>query len=188
MEKDKYVRWYLNTLADILTKMDDKPLTQAVEWIRECGEAGKMIYSCGNGGSALIASQLVGDMVKQASIGREKRFKMIGLTDSVGTMLAYGNDVDFGSIFVEPLKNFAEEGDILLGVSGSGNSENVIRAFEYANSIGCKTIGLTTANGGKLREISNLALEVPSDHMGHLEDAFFIMTHILCYAFIDKAF
>ncbi len=188
MEKQGYVRWYLDTLSEIVAKLDDKALTQAIEWIRDCGNAGKTIYSCGNGGSALIASQLVGDMVKQASMGREPRFKMIGLTDSVGTMLAYANDVDYGSIFVEPLKNFAQEGDILLGISGSGNSENVIRAFEYANSIGCKTIGLTTGNGGKLREVSNLALEVPTDHMGHLEDAFFIMTHIMCYGFIDKAF
>ena len=188
MTNPSYVRRYLDDLSTLVAKLDDKAITQAVEWLRNCGNQRRTIYSCGNGGSALIASQLVGDMVKQASIGREPRFKMIGLTDSVGTMLAYANDVDYGSIFVEPLKNFAEPGDVLIAISGSGNSENVIRAVEYANETGCKTIGLTTSSRGRLKEVAQLPLVVPSDHMGHLEDCFFLMTHILCYAFIDKAF
>jgi D-sedoheptulose 7-phosphate isomerase len=188
MTEPSYVRRYLDNLSALVARLDDRAITQAIEWLRDCGNQGRTIYSCGNGGSALIASQLVGDMVKQASIGRQPRFKMIGLTDSVGTMLAYANDVDYGSIFVEPLKNFAEPGDVLIAISGSGNSENVLRAVEYANEVGCRTIGLTTAGGGRLKDLAQLALVVPSGHMGHLEDCFFLMTHILCYAFIDGAF
>lgn len=188
MTQPTYVRRYLDDLSALVAKLDDRAIAQAVEWIRDCGNQGKTIYSCGNGGSALIASQMVGDLVKQASMGRQLRFKMIGLTDSVGTMLAYANDVDYGSIFVEPLKNFAQPGDVLIAISGSGNSENVLRAVEYANGIGCKTIGLTTAAGGRLKDLAQLPLVVPSKHMGHLEDCFFLLTHILCYAFIDRAY
>ena len=79
-------------------------------------------------------------------------------------------------------------GDVLIGISGSGNSENVLRAVEYANGIGCKTIGLTTSTGGRLKDLAQRPLAIPSDHMGRLEDAFFILTHIMCYAFIEKAF
>ena len=113
---------------------------------------------------------------------------MIALNDSISTLTAYANDVDYQSVFVEPLKNFAAPGDVLVAVSGSGNSPNVLRAVEYANQIGCRTIGLTTSTGGRLREIAQLPLAVPSDHMGRLEDSFFIITHILCYAFIERVF
>ncbi|MBT4864010.1 MAG: SIS domain-containing protein, partial [Planctomycetaceae bacterium] len=111
--------------------------------------------------------------------------KMIGLTDSMATVTAYANDEGYDSVFVEPLKNFAESGDLLLAISGSGNSQNVINAVQHANNIGCRTIGLTTGEGGRLRELVELPLVVPSSHMGRLEDCFFVMTHVLCYAFME---
>jgi len=187
-EPETFARRYLDDLAGVLTKIDADAVTQAVRWLREAGEQGRTIYSCGNGGSALVASQMVCDMVKQASMERPKRFKMISLTDSTGTMLAYANDLSYELIFVEPLKNFATAGDVLIAISGSGNSPNVLRAVEYANEIECKTIGLTTSTGGRLKEISQLPLVVPTDHMGRLEDVFFVLTHVMCYAFIEKAF
>ncbi len=144
-----------------------------------------MVYICGNGGSASIASQMVVDINKGASYGRGRRFKMIGLTDSIATITAYANDVDYDCVFAEQLKNFAARGDILIAISGSGNSANVIRAVEYANSAGVRTIGITKASGGKLRGMANLPLLVDSEHMGNLEDGFFVITHILCYAFME---
>ncbi len=188
MEPTHFARNYLDNLAELLPKIDADAITRAIEWLREACNQGRTIYSCGNGGSALIASQMVGDLVKQASMERQPRFKMIGLADSTGTILAYANDMNYESIFVEPLKNFAVAGDVLIAISGSGNSENVLLAVEYANQIDCKTIGLTTSTGGRLQEIAQLPLVVPTDHMGRLEDCFFILTHILCYAFIDGAF
>ncbi len=188
MDPEQFARGYLDKLAALLAEIDAQAITESIRWLRDAGAAGRTIYSCGNGGSALIASQMVGDMVKQASMGRDVRFRMLGLADSTGTILAYANDVDYGSIFVEPLKNFAVAGDVLIGISGSGNSENVLRAVEYANQIGCRTIGLTTSTGGRLKDLAQLPLVIPTDHMGRLEDAFFILTHIMCYAFIDKAF
>jgi D-sedoheptulose 7-phosphate isomerase len=180
-----FAQEYVNKLAQVVARVDAAAIAQAIQWLRDACRDQQTIYSCGNGGSAAIASQMVVDIVKGASTGRQPRFKMIGLTDNIGTLLAYGNDVNYESVFVEPLKNFAAKGDVLIAVSGSGNSPNVLRAVEYANSIGCKTIGLTTATGGRLKEIAQLPLLVPTDHMGRLEDCFFAMTHILCYAFIE---
>jgi D-sedoheptulose 7-phosphate isomerase len=179
---------YLEALADLIPKVDAASITKAIEWLRDAADAGKTIYACGNGGSACIASQMVVDMVKGASLNRNPRFKMISLGDNIGTVMAYANDIDYESVFVEPLKNFAAPGDILIAISGSGNSPNVLRAVEYADEVGCRTIGLTTSTGGRLKDIVELPLTVPSDHMGRLEDCFFIITHILCYAFMEKAF
>ena len=110
---------------------------------------------------------------------------MICLSDNVGTVMAYANDVGYESVFVEQLKNFAVPDDVLIGISGSGNSPNVLRAVEYADQVGCRTIGMTTAAGGRLKELVQLPLVVSSNHMGRLEDSFFAFTHILCYAFIE---
>ena len=130
---------------------------------------------------------MVCDIVKKASWQKPSRMKMICLSDNVGTVTAYANDVSYESAFVEPLRNFAVKDDVLIAISGSGNSPNVLRAVEYANQIGCRTIGLTTAGGGRLKDIAQLPLLVPSGHMGRLEDSFFAITHILCYAFIEES-
>lgn len=180
-----FVDHYLSDLGRMLTQIDSAAVAQAIDWLRETRDRDGTIYICGNGGSASIASQLVVDIVKGGSFRKKARFKMIGLTDSVATITAYANDEGYETVFVEPLKNFARAGDLLIAISGSGNSPNVLRAVEYANSIGCRTVGLTTSEGGKLRELGNLTLGIPSRHMGRLEDCFFIVTHILAYAFME---
>jgi D-sedoheptulose 7-phosphate isomerase len=182
----QFVRSYLDDLGRLLPQIDDDALAQAVGWLREARDMGRTIYSCGNGGSAAIASQMVCDIVKGSSYQHPKRLKMICLSDNIGTVMAYANDVSYESVFVEPLRNFAVKDDVLIGVSGSGNSPNVLRAVEYANEIGCRTIGMTTAKGGRLKDLVGLPLLVPSNHMGRLEDVFFMMTHVLCYAFIEN--
>jgi D-sedoheptulose 7-phosphate isomerase len=186
LDPKTFANRYLEDLADTLRKVDPQAIATAIEWLREARDAGRTIYSCGNGGSALIASQMVIDIVKGASFGRPKRFKMLSLADPSGTILAYANDVSYDVVFEEQLKNFAVAGDILIGISGSGNSPNVLRAVEYANGIGCRTIGLTTDASGQLRALAQLPILVPSKHMGRLEDSFFAITHILCYAFIEE--
>ena len=153
--------------------------------MRVARDSKKTIFSCGNGGSASIASQLVVDLVKGGSYLKPQRFKAMALTDSVATITAYANDVDYGTVFVEPLRNWASPGDVLIAISGSGNSPNVIEAVEYANEQGVTTIGCTTAEGGKLKDLAKIPLLVPTGHMGHLEDCFFVLTHVLCYAFIE---
>lgn len=188
MSQGEFASKYLAGLLSVLPKIDTDQVEKAIGVIRDARDADKMVFSCGNGGSADIASQMVVDIVKGASYQKAKRIKMLGLTDSVGTVMAYANDVDYGCVFVEQLKNWAGEGDVLIAISGSGNSENVLRAVEYANEVGTTTIGLTTGEGGKLKDMTKIPLLVPSMHMGHLEDAFFVMTHIMCYAFIEDCY
>lgn len=186
--KKSFARAYLDDLAEVVKKVDADAVEKAILCLRNARDAGRTIYSCGNGGSASIASEMVVDVNKGCSYGKLKRFRMIGLSDSIATITAYANDVNYECVFVEQLKNWAEKGDVLIAISGSGNSPNVLRAVEYANSVGMETIGCTTGEGGKLRDISSLPLLVPSKHMGHLEDCFYIMTHILCYAFIEDRY
>jgi D-sedoheptulose 7-phosphate isomerase len=185
MSDVEFARDYVGSLADVLPQLDATKLGEAIRWLRETRDSGRMIYICGNGGSASIASQMVVDVVKGASFGREQRYRMLALTDSLSTLTAYANDEGYETVFVEPLRNFAQPGDVLIAISGSGNSRNVLRAVEYANSAGCRTIGLTTAEGGQLKDLVQLAITVPTSHMGRLEDCFFIATHVMCYALMQ---
>jgi len=168
-----FAKNYLTDLAAVIQQIDPEPLEQVIECMRQARDNGRTLFTCGNGGSASIASEMVADINKGASYGKEKRFRMIGLSDSIATITAYANDVNYESVFVEQLKNFVQKGP------------NVLRAVEYANSVGCTTVGCTTSESGKLREISSLPLLVPSGHMGHLEDCFYAMTHVLCYVFME---
>ncbi|GMQ80512.1 MAG: SIS domain-containing protein [Planctomycetia bacterium] len=189
MAETGFAQTYLDELGRVIQGIDASAVEQAIRALRDARDGGKRVFSCGNGGSASIASQMVVDIVKGASYGKKtRRFKMIGLTDSVATITAYANDVDYESVFVEQLRNWAEEGDVLIAISGSGNSANVLQAVEFANSVGAATIGCTTAEGGRLKELATIPLLVPSRHMGHLEDCFFLITHILCYAFMEDRY
>jgi D-sedoheptulose 7-phosphate isomerase len=183
----QYAADYLEKLRTTLSGLDAKAIGDAVAMLKEARDKGRFIYICGNGGSASIASQMVVDIVKGASYGYPKRFKMIALNDSISTLTAYANDVSYDIVFEEQLKNFAQEGDVLLAISGSGNSKNVLRAVQHAKSVGCRTIALTTSEGGALKEMADLTLGVPTSHMGRLEDSFFILTHVMIYAFMEGA-
>jgi len=186
MPPSGFAQHYLTALSDTLRSIDPERIELAIDAIRIARDRENTLYSCGNGGSASIASQMVVDMVKGGSYGKPTpRIKMLSLTDSIATVTAYANDVAYEDAFVEQLKNWAKAGDILIAISGSGNSPNVLKAVKYANHAGVRTIGCTTAERGQLKDLVQIPLLVPSHHMGHLEDCFFAMTHILCYAFID---
>lgn len=178
---------YKTALFRTLDTLDTEKIEQAMRWIEEARDQDRAIFTCGNGGSASTASHFVCDMVKGASYGKEKRFRIQALTDSLATLTAYSNDVAYDAVFVEQLKNFARPGDIVLAISGSGNSPNVLRAVEYANSIGCRTIGLTGRDGGKLGALAQLNIQAQEPHMGRIEDAHHIICHMICYSFMDRA-
>jgi D-sedoheptulose 7-phosphate isomerase len=137
-------------------------------------------------GSAATASHFVTDMVKGASFNRDSRFRIMALTDSLSTITAYSNDVSYECIFAEQLKNFAQPGDVLMAISGSGNSPNVLCAVEYANSLGCETIALTGRDGGKLGPLAKLQVRVAEPHMGRIEDGHMIVCHMICYYFMEN--
>jgi len=174
--------------ADVLKAIDTIELEkvgQAIEILKRARDEDRRIFVCGNGGSASTASHFVCDMVKGASFHRDKRFRIMALTDSLPTITAYANDVTYDCVFVEQLKNFAEPGDVVMAISGSGNSPNVLQAVEYANSIGCRTIALSGRNGGKLGPMAQLNLQASNPHMGRIEDVHMIVMHMICYYFMD---
>ncbi|MEM6797218.1 MAG: SIS domain-containing protein [Acidobacteriota bacterium] len=183
---DAFLHHYVSSLARIAQELDLDRVAQAVEVLRHARDAGRTVFVAGNGGSATVAANLVVDLVKCGSFDKEKRFRAINLADAVSTITAYANDEGYETIFAEPLRNFAQGGDVLVAISGSGDSPNVLRAIEAAHDIGCRTLALTSGEQGRLRELAELPLKVPSTHMGRLEDAFFLLTHALAYPFIEE--
>lgn len=181
-----YTEQYRQLLFQTLSSIDLKAVDQAIEWFRQARDEGRQIFVCGNGGSAATASHFATDMVKGASYGRPVRFRILALTDSVSTLTAYANDVSYEAVFVEQLKNFARPGDLVMGISGSGNSPNVLRAIEYANSIGCRTLALTGRDGGRLAPLAQLSIHVPEPHMGRIEDAHLVVCHMIAYRFMEE--
>ena len=176
---------YKASTLEAIAHIDTARVEQAIQWFEEARDAKRHIFVCGNGGSASTASHFVCDIVKGASYDRDQRFRILALTDSLPTITAYSNDVGYECIFAEQLKNFAQAGDVVMCISGSGNSPNVLRAIEYANSIGCKTIALTGRNGGKLGPLAQLNIQVPVPHMGRIEDAHMVICHMIAYRFMD---
>jgi D-sedoheptulose 7-phosphate isomerase len=177
---------YKDKLLQTIAAIPLEKIEQAIEWLATARAEGRTVYTCGNGGSASTASHFVCDMLKGASYQREQRFRIMALTDSLPTITAYANDVSYDCVFVEQLKNFARPGDILLGISGSGNSPNVLRAFEYANAMGMRTIACTGRDGGQLGRLAQLDINVREPHMGRIEDAHMIVCHILAYYFMEQ--
>jgi len=178
---------YKQQLHSAIDTIQMDRVQQAIEWLDEALNEGRRVFTCGNGGSASTASHFICDMVKGASYNRDKKFKMMALTDSLATITAYSNDVSYDIVFVEQLKNFALPGDILLCISGSGNSPNVLRATEWANAAGLKTIGLTGRDGGQLGKLSQLEINVGVQHMGRIEDGHMFVCHMLAYYFMERA-
>ena len=176
---------YRADLLKTLESIDIAGVNQAIQWFQDARDAGKTIFIAGNGGSAASASHFVCDMVKGASYGKNSRFRILSLNENIPTLTAYSNDVGYNAIFTEQLKNFANPGDLFMAISGYGNSPNVVEAMAYANQAGCKTIGLTGREGGKLADLAQLNIHIKNHHMGRIEDAHMIICHMICYRFIE---
>jgi D-sedoheptulose 7-phosphate isomerase len=181
-----YPKQYKAALLEAIERIDMSRVEQAIEWFREARDSSRHIFVCGNGGSASTASHFTCDIVKGASYNRDTRFRIMALGDSLATLTAYSNDVGYDCVFVEQLKNFVQAGDLVMCISGSGNSPNVVRAMEYANSIGCKTIALTGRDGGQLGPLAQLNIQVAVPHMGRIEDAHMVVCHMIAYHFMDS--
>src|SRR6266478_6080450 len=177
---------YKAELLKAVETIDLDKVNEAIQILIQARAANRHIFVCGNGGSASTASHFVCDMVKGASFNRSQRFRIMALTDSLPTITAYSNDVSYECIFVEQMKNFAEPGDVLIAISSSGNSPNVLRAVEYANSIGCTTIALTGRDGGLLGPPAQVNIQVSHTHTGRIEDLHLIVMHMIGYYFMEE--
>jgi len=177
-----FFRDYIQQLKEVLDKIPIDNLEQVIGAMLDTYNNDKTIYIMGNGGSAANASHIVNDISKGTDYPGGKRVKIISLCDNIPLMLAYANDCGYETIFVEQLKNLLRDGDLVIAISGSGNSPNILNAVEYANSIKAVTIGLGGYDGGKLAKIARIPLIVPSFSMQRVEDVHLIIGHILmCY-------
>ena len=144
--------------------------------------SGNKIFTCGNGGSSSTASHFVSDLLKTTITKDEKRFSAISLVDNFAVNSAWANDVTFDDIFIEQLKNFLSQNDVVFAFSGSGNSSNVIRALKFAKEKGAVTIGFTGMSGGMVSKICDYSYVVPSDDMLTIESFHLMLCHGIIFA------
>lgn len=137
------------------------------------------IYVCGNGGSAAIASHFAGDLNKGTNIAGRHRFRAISLVDNIPALMAWSNDAGYEVGMVEQLRNFVEAGDVIVGISGSGNSANVLHAIELGKQVGAQTVAFCGFDGGWLKHSADVIVHVPSHNMEQVEDAFSVVCHTL---------
>jgi len=178
----EFARQYLNGLNGLLDGFDTEAFDRIVNSILDAYSDEQAIFIMGNGGSASTASHFACDINKGCCLDLDKKFKVICLNDNIPTLLAYANDLDYASVFVEPLKNFFRSGDLVIGISGSGDSENVLRTIRYASENGGKTVGLTGYSGGKLGQLVDIAYVAASDDMQKIEDVHMIIVHMIMQA------
>jgi D-sedoheptulose 7-phosphate isomerase len=168
-------RSFLERVGQELLRINPAEVQALADALHDCYVRQRFVFLCGNGGSGSNASHFCEDLGK-GTLRREdfdndhkKRLRILSLTDNTPYILAWGNDEGFDRVFVEQLKNLASPGDLLIAISGSGNSPNVLRAVEWANQHGLKTFGCTGFTGGKLRLLAQHGLHVPLDDMGIVE-------------------
>ncbi len=170
---------YFSDIKSALDKVDLNIFKEINKLIFNTLKDGTQIFTMGNGGSGMTASHFVCDLNKGIGFGKNKKFKCISLVDNLPILMAYANDLSYSDIFCEQLKNFMNEKDIVIGFSGSGNSENVIKAIEFANKKGAVTVGFSGFNGGKLSEIVMYSIIVPIYDMQKSEDIHLILSHLI---------
>ena len=171
---------YIADLQLVLEKLAREDLGQVESILLRARADGRMIFIIGNGGSAATASHMANDLNKGASVPGQPRFRALALTDNVPLITAWANDTRYENVFVEQLANFFQSGDVLLAISGSGNSPNIITAVEWARREGAVTIGLTGGTGGRLKGLVDCCLVVPSSSMEQIEDMHLVLAHALC--------
>lgn len=175
----QFAREYLRELTDVIDHIAFGDLERVIDTIYDAYLQRHNLFIMGNGGSASTASHFVCDMNKGVSNGRENRFRMFCLSDNIPTMLAYANDQSYDDIFIEQLMNLLGQDDIVIGISASGNSTNVIKAIQYTNDLSATSIGFTGFDGGHLGKIAKFSVNVPINDMQKIEDIHLILTHMI---------
>lgn len=171
---------YLKYLSDVLKGIDTVAIGRFIQTLLQARQRGAAIYFIGNGGSAATASHFANDL----GIGTnsyDKPFRAISLTDNQAIITALGNDFGYEEIFVRQLRVLGKEGDVVVGISASGNSPNLLRAFEYAKSTGIKTVAITAFDGGKMKLLADDCIHVPTapQEYGPAEDAHMVLDHLI---------
>ncbi|GMW01928.1 MAG: hypothetical protein AMXMBFR84_30640 [Candidatus Hydrogenedentota bacterium] len=171
---------YIAGLTKALNGIDRKAFDALVAEVTRAHKEDKFIYTCGNGGSASTASHMINDIVKAPNDASGCRpIRAIGLTDCTPLMTALANDISYDQMFARQLNAWGREGDLLIAISGSGNSPNILEAIKLAKQRGMRTVGMTGYSGGKMAEMVDVHLHVPCNCMAQVEDAHLILQHCL---------
>ena len=181
------IKEYLDLLQKTLSSIPAEEIEAFVRAIERAYLDGKQVFLFGNGGSASTATHTACDLQKGVGGEAERKFKVLSLSDSIPIMTAWANDTDYSNIFANQLEAFVQPGDLVIGISGSGNSPNVLKAIELANSRGAITYGLTGFQGGKLAQLARKSIVARCDSMQVIEDVHLILGHIV-YTCLRKAY
>lgn len=173
------IKKYIACEIETLQKLDINAVNEVLNLLIDTAKKHKRIYIFGNGGSSATASHFQNDFGKGISEYVDDKFRFQCLNDNVATLMAVANDIGFEEVFRFQLNGVIEPGDVVIAISGSGNSKNVINAVEYAKKCGNKVIGLTGYNGGKLKELSDISLHVPINSMQVTEDVHMVFDHLM---------
>jgi len=185
--RDK-IKDHTSGLREVFSRLPIDTIEEIIKVLLKAYEDGKKVITMGNGGHGSTASHLINDLAKHTVVSdkkdkvivKGKRFKTLCLNDNMATLTSWANDVGYNDCFSEQLANWVEEGDVIIGISGSGNSENVLKAFEVARKSGAITIALTGYQGGKIKNIADICFIVPSNNISFIEDVHFSLTHLWC--------
>jgi len=177
----EYAEKYLSYLSDVFNRVDYRTIQTVAEIFEKARGEGKQIFFIGNGGSAATSSHFANDLGKGACVRGTAPFKAMSLVDNVSLITALANDDGYENIFIAQLQNILNKGDVVVGISASGNSPNVVKAIEYANTRGAITIGLTGFSGGRLKELARVCvhIETPAGEYGPVEDMHMILDHLI---------
>jgi Phosphoheptose isomerase len=180
------IRQYLDQVRELLQAFHAENISIMIELMEKARVAGKTIFVMGNGGSAATVNHFVCDLGKNAIEGEEGRFKIVSLCDNIETITAFGNDLGYEHVFEERLKNLMNTGDLLIAVSASGNSPNILCAVQYAKRKSAMVIALTGSGGGRLAALADYTMPIDSVITEQIEDLHLIIEHSIVYAYKHK--
>jgi D-sedoheptulose 7-phosphate isomerase len=186
MKPINFVETYLTQIQETVSKLPADLMNQVIAILLERARWGSKIFIFGNGGSAATASHFACDLAKNTMVPNAPRFRVIGLTDNVSLISAWANDTAYDNIFAAQLKPLIDAGDVIIGISCSGNSPNVLNAMEVARQHGAITIAFTGDRGGRLKEMVDLCIQAPSPLIEQQEDVHLILEHCICAAIREE--
>lgn len=177
--KTDYVRSYFKYLSVLMDRMDPEQIAQFIEIVEDCRQNGRTLFFVGNGGSAATASHFANDL--QIGARCTPPIKAVALTDNIAIITAIGNDFGYENIFTKQMEKLMQPGDVLVAISASGNSPNIVNAVKMAKGMGSKVVGLSGFDGGYLRELSDIKIHVPSNkgEYGPVEDLHMVIDHLI---------
>ncbi len=180
-----FIHEYLESLCKAVKSLPEEKIRDAVDTLKAAHISGHQVFLLGNGGSAMTAAHIACDLQKGVKQMTGKRFAVLSIADNVAILTAWANDTDYENTFSEQLDSLVRPGDIVIAISGSGNSPNVIKAVERANELGAITMGWSGFDGGKLAEVAQKSIVVDSHNMQRVEDLHTIIGHVVFATFVN---